>query len=624
MGRERAVGTALVVLALAGGCNWDSRLRPVERNVTVRPSAAEQTLTPLLGLVSWYAAEDNANDATFAHPGTEQGGVTYAPGLFGQSFSFDGVDDYVDLDGDWFDLQTFTIAMWVKPDATQIGAVNLIDNGYVDSGHKNWAVQRDNGVSGTAYRVSEGSGVVGDLAATFGLLRGYWHYVVIARQSGGEVEVYVDDFPQSTQDVGGPIVYDLPRSLRLAFTGGGANNWKGLLDELEIYDRALDRDEFSNRLLEYAGTLGCDASPFAVQPVGATVPLGQPVTFSAQLTGAALSHVQWYRYSASLDEWVAIPGATNASYSIASVQVSDVTDYHLAVTNCYPFYQVTSISDQVSLTIGTAVADQSINFSALPDKTYGDPPFALSATASSGLAVSFGATGNCSVSGNLVTITGAGSCAVTASQAGNASYNPAPNVPRAFSIVKANQTINFVPLADMTFGDGPFAVSAAASSGLVVGFAVVGNCTLAGNTVTMTGAGSCTVTASQPGDANYDAATDVVRSFAIAKASQTVTLSPIADHFLGDAPFIVGATGGASGQPVTFTSAGSCSVSGNSVTINGVGSCTVTASQAGDANYNPGSAFQTFNVLFHWTGFFQPIDNLPTVYSVNAVRAIPI
>jgi hypothetical protein len=86
-------------------------------------------------------------------------------------------------------------------------------------------------------------------------------------------------------------------------------------------------------------------------------------------------------------------------------------------------------------------ANQTITFGALANKAYGDAPFTVSATASSGLTVSFAASGNCTVSGTTVTITGAGSCTITASQIGDGNYNAAPPVPRTFSIAKASATI---------------------------------------------------------------------------------------------------------------------------------------------------------------------------------------
>jgi hypothetical protein len=162
---------------------------------------------------------------------------------------------------------------------------------------------------------------------------------------------------------------------------------------------------------------------------------------------------------------------------------------------------------------------QTIGFAPLAARTYGDPDFTVDAAASSGLPVTLSANGNCTTGGATIHLTGAGSCTVTASQAGNASYNPAPDVSQAFAIAKANQTISFAPLADKTFGDPDFTLGASASSGREVSFTASGDCTLSGAKIHLTGAGSCTVTATQPGDSNYNAAPDVPQTIAIARAT---------------------------------------------------------------------------------------------------------
>jgi hypothetical protein len=79
-------------------------------------------------------------------------------------------------------------------------------------------------------------------------------------------------------------------------------------------------------------------------------------------------------------------------------------------------------------------ANQTITFGPLPGRTFVDPPFDVTATASSGLAVSFSSAGACSVSGSAVRITGGGKCTITASQPGNNNYNPATPVSQTFSI----------------------------------------------------------------------------------------------------------------------------------------------------------------------------------------------
>ena len=79
-------------------------------------------------------------------------------------------------------------------------------------------------------------------------------------------------------------------------------------------------------------------------------------------------------------------------------------------------------------------APQTIAFAALGDKILGDAPFEVSATASSGLPVSFSASGSCSVSGSTISLISWGSCSITASQAGNTSYLPAPELTKTFSV----------------------------------------------------------------------------------------------------------------------------------------------------------------------------------------------
>ncbi len=246
----------------------------------------------------------------------------------------------------------------------------------------------------------------------------------------------------------------------------------------------------------------------------------------------------------------------------------------------------------VSRSFSIGKADQAISFAALAGKTFGDAPFTVSATGGgSGNPVTFsvGASDNCTsggTNGATITITGAGSCTVTANQAGNANYNAAAPVSRSFSIGKADQTISFAPLADKTFGDSDFMVSATASSGLTVGFSALGDCTTSlGGFVHITGAGSCTITASQAGNDNYNAAASVPQAFTISKADQTISFGALVDKTYGDADFGVSATA-SSGLAVNFSASGNCTVSASTVHITGAGSCSVTASQGGDANYN--------------------------------------
>jgi hypothetical protein len=89
---------------------------------------------------------------------------------------------------------------------------------------------------------------------------------------------------------------------------------------------------------------------------------------------------------------------------------------------------------------------------------------------------------------------------------------------RAFSIEvdRAPQTIAFDPISPKVLADSPFQLSATATSGLPVSFRVVsGPAAVSGNAVTLTGFGFVVIRASQPGNANYQPAPDVDRSFPV-------------------------------------------------------------------------------------------------------------
>ncbi|MEK7675541.1 MAG: MBG domain-containing protein, partial [Verrucomicrobiota bacterium] len=152
-------------------------------------------------------------------------------------------------------------------------------------------------------------------------------------------------------------------------------------------------------------------------------------------------------------------------------------------------------------------------------------------------------------------------------------------------IAKANQTIDFGALADKTFGGAPFAVTAAASSGLPVTFSILsGPATIAGNTVTLTGGGAVTVRASQAGNADYNPAPDVDRTFTVAKATATVTLGGLTATYDGSPkPVTVSTVPAGLATSVTYNGSATVPVNANTYSVSAV---------VNDANYQ-GSASGT-------------------------------
>jgi|GEM_PF-4525259 len=253
----------------------------------------------------------------------------------------------------------------------------------------------------------------------------------------------------------------------------------------------------------------------------------------------------------------------------------------------------------------TVVTDQIITFNDPADQIYSlGGTFNAPATSDSGLVVTL--TSNslsvCTVTGNTVTILSTGTCSLTASQSGSAIYNPAMDVDQTVIISQANQTVTFNDPLDQIFSAGGiFNAPAISDSGLVV--SITSNslsvCSVIGNTVTILSAGTCSLTASQSGNINYNPAIDVTQTIAIAQADQTITFNdPVDQTFISGGTFNVPASSD-SGLTVTINSndANICTISGFIITMVNTGVCSLTASQLGDANYNPAvDVTQTVNI----------------------------
>jgi hypothetical protein len=322
-----------------------------------------------------------------------------------------------------------------------------------------------------------------------------------------------------------------------------------------------------------------------INPVSGT--FGGPVNLSATLTSGG-SPVTGVTVDFTLNGSSAGSTVTDGS-GIATLSNVSLTGIN---AGSYPTGIAVSFTGGIGLAptnataaLTVAKADQAITFGTLADKSVSDPDFSVSATASSTLTVSFTASGNCTVTGATVHIAGSGACTITSSQPGDGNYNAATDVPQSFNINKTAQTITFGVLAGKTFGDPDFSIGATASSALTVSFTASGSCTVTGTTVHITGGGSCTITASQVGDATFGAAPDVLQTFSIAKASQTLTFGVLPAKTFGAPDFSVSATA-SSGLTVSFIATGNCTVTGATIHLTSIGSCTVTAAQAGNATFN--------------------------------------
>jgi hypothetical protein len=195
------------------------------------------------GLVSWWRGEGTGYDTAGKNHGTLQGGVTFGTGKVGQAFSLDGANDSVDL-GPWMNLQVFTIAMWLKPSASQVQFADIMDNNH--TGSRSWVIQQDG--SSTPNRYGWGT-------AVFSLTADTWQYLVLTREADGVRRVYVNGELIAATAAAATIFYDGSQYVRLGHWGGGGRYWHGLIDEVDIYAAALQGTEVE--ALYGAGTGKC-------------------------------------------------------------------------------------------------------------------------------------------------------------------------------------------------------------------------------------------------------------------------------------------------------------------------------------------------------------------------------
>ncbi len=261
--------------------------------------------------------------------------------------------------------------------------------------------------------------------------------------------------------------------------------------------------------LSLAGLIGCNSFSAGLNPTEPTI-----TSFTANPTAISAGGTSSLTGVFANGTGVITPGNISATSGTAvRVTPAATTTYTLTLTSSAGV----TVSKTASITILTS---QTITFANPGAQTVGTP-FALVATASSGLTVSFASTtpSVCTVSGTTATFIATGTCTIQATQAGNATYAAATPVSQSFTVNApglTQQTITFANPGPQIVGT-PLTLVATASSGLTVSFASTTQtvCTVSGTTATFLTAGTCTIIASQPGNATYAAATPVSQSFSV-------------------------------------------------------------------------------------------------------------
>ena len=306
------------------------------------------------------------------------------------------------------------------------------------------------------------------------------------------------------------------------------------------------------------------------QPVGGSFLVGQPVSLEVDAGGTPPLAIQWFKGV------VELPGATQPALTFDALSPADAGEYHVRVSNAWG--EVTS--DTINVTV--LRHPQAITFPAIPDHVFGDAAFALAASASSGLPVSLAVTaGRATLAGDTLTLTGAGTVQVTATQAGSAEFQPADPVVRSFAVAKASAALALSDLVQVYTGSPRIVTATPTPPGLPVQLTYNGSANAPVN------AGTYTVSAVVD-HADYQGTASGI--LVVGKASQLITFGALPAPVFGGAPFAVTATA-SSGLPVTLALvSGPATLAGGLITATAAGSITLRASQAGNFNHQPAQA----------------------------------
>ena len=197
-----------------------------------------------------------------------------------------------------------------------------------------------------------------------------------------------------------------------------------------------------------------------------------------------------------------------------------------------------------------------------------------------------GATGT----GSNTRIVGAGQTVITFTQAATNNYN-AVTASMTLTVNKATPTIS-ISNENRTFGDPAFNLSATSSSTGAFTYTIsdANVATVIGNTVTIEGGGTTSVTVTQAADSNYSSATSTI-TLTVNKFDPTIIFTGVVTRTYNDSDFNLSAL---SSSTASFTysiaDASVATVSGNTVTIVGAGTTTITVSQLANANFNSATA----------------------------------
>ena len=328
---------------------------------------------------------------------------------------------------------------------------------------------------------------------------------------------------------GGSVTFSLTNS-PIASISGNQLSLKGPAGTIKV-------------MAQEASPLTGYARPAAVTNTIVVSQLSNSIAWSSPSSGATVSRTAPVSLSASATDNGSI------TYSIATADVSKGTlsgstltlktnstgTIHLIAseaTAATGYAKAVSVTNAVTISTN-ATTSPTISPVSISSQTYStNATVTVSPISSSPGAITLSVSGPATVSGTTVTLTGGGIVTVSATQAASGNYT-AVTVPvqvASFTVNKGSQTITFPALSypgSITLGSSISVPQPTSSSGLSVSLAATG-AAYANNQLTINAGGTVTITATQAGNANFNAASPVSHQFSVnSKGGGEYSFSPL-------------------------------------------------------------------------------------------------
>ncbi|MBA4372565.1 MAG: hypothetical protein C0402_06845 [Thermodesulfovibrio sp.] len=277
------------------------------------------------GLVAWWPGDGNAHDIVGGHNGTFAAG-TYAPGMAGQAFNFDGTSDYVVIQNGLVpnNARNFTVEAWAYPGVLDNQSRMMVYGGST-AGEYEFLINDTNNY-GFGVKLTNGSWYkVSSPAAS-----GKWSHIIGIRR-GQTIELWVDGVLKASDSS--------LEDLDLQATGNGSNNsrigaynefndqhksyWSGFIDEVKIYTAALSNQEITT---EYNSGVAGHNKPCVQAPSGLVswwsgddTALDMVGTNNGILSGTTYD-AQAFKFD-GIDDYVSVPASSNWAFGTGDFTV---------------------------------------------------------------------------------------------------------------------------------------------------------------------------------------------------------------------------------------------------------------------------------------------------------------